>query len=103
MRPGRTGERPGGARGEDNAQLRAAKATLETAWLNLEFTRMNASVDGYVTTPDLRLGSQAVADQPTRTRAWSSDWNARTSSLTSFSGTPRSFNSIAPRTRVLSI
>jgi multidrug resistance efflux pump len=53
-----------GAPGEDNAQLRAAKAALETAELNLEFTRMEASVDGYVTNLDLRLGSQAVANQP---------------------------------------
>jgi multidrug resistance efflux pump len=53
-----------GAPGEDNAQLRAAKAALETAKLNLEFTRMKASVDGYVTNLNLRLGSQAVANQP---------------------------------------
>jgi len=53
-----------GAPGEDNAQLRAAKAALETAKLNREFTQMNASVDGYVTNLNLRLGSQAVANQP---------------------------------------
>ena len=53
-----------GARGEDNAQLRAAKAALETARLNLEFTKVKASVDGYVTNLNLRLGSQAVANQP---------------------------------------
>jgi multidrug resistance efflux pump len=53
-----------GAPGEDNAQLRAAKAALETAELNLEFTRIKASVDGYVTNLNLRLGSQAVANQP---------------------------------------
>jgi multidrug resistance efflux pump len=53
-----------GAPGEDNAQLRAAKAALETAKLDLEFTRMKASVDGYVTNLNLRLGSQAVANQP---------------------------------------
>lgn len=53
-----------GAPGEDNAQLRAAKAALETAKLNLEFTQVRASVDGYVTNLDLRLGSQAVANQP---------------------------------------
>jgi multidrug resistance efflux pump len=53
-----------GAPGEDNAQMRAAKAALETAKLNLEFTRMKASVDGYVTNLNLRLGSQAVANQP---------------------------------------
>jgi multidrug resistance efflux pump len=53
-----------GAPGEDNAQVRTAKAALETARLNLEFTRMTASVDGYVTNLNLRLGSQAVANQP---------------------------------------
>ena len=53
-----------GAPGEDNAQLRAAKAALETAQLNLEFTQVRASVDGYVTNLTLRLGSQAVANQP---------------------------------------
>jgi multidrug resistance efflux pump len=53
-----------GAPGEENAQLRAAKAALQTAELNLEFTRVTASVDGYVTNLNLRLGSQAVANQP---------------------------------------
>jgi multidrug resistance efflux pump len=53
-----------GATGEDNAQLRAAKAAVKTAMLNLEFTHMKASVDGYVTNLQLRLGSQAVANQP---------------------------------------
>jgi multidrug resistance efflux pump len=53
-----------GASGEDNAQLRGAKAALETAKLNLDFTRVEASVDGYVTNLNLRLGSQAVANQP---------------------------------------
>ena len=53
-----------GAPGEENAQLRAAKAALKTAELNLEFTRVRASVDGYVTNLNLRLGSQAVANQP---------------------------------------
>jgi len=53
-----------GAPGEDNARLRAAKAALEEAELNLEFTQVKASVDGYVTNLELRLGSQTVADQP---------------------------------------
>ncbi len=53
-----------GAPGEDNAQLRGAKAALKTAKLNLEFTQLKASVDGYVTNLNLRLGSQAVANQP---------------------------------------
>jgi multidrug resistance efflux pump len=49
-----------GAPGEDNAQLRAAKAAVESAELDLEFTQVKASVDGYVTNLALRLGSQAV-------------------------------------------
>ncbi len=53
-----------GASGEYNAKLRAAKAELETAKLNLTFTEVRASVDGYVTNLNLRLGSQAVANQP---------------------------------------
>ncbi|GFK93928.1 Multidrug resistance protein MdtN [Fundidesulfovibrio magnetotacticus] len=53
-----------GPLGEDNPQLRAARAALEDARLNLEFTRQQASVDGYVTNLNLRLGSQAVANQP---------------------------------------
>jgi len=53
-----------GAPGEENAQLRGAKAEVETARLNLEFTRVEAPVDGYVTNLNLRLGSTAVANKP---------------------------------------
>jgi multidrug resistance efflux pump len=53
-----------GALGDSNAQIRAAKASLRQAELNLEFTRVRAPVDGYVTNLRLRLGSQAVANQP---------------------------------------
>ncbi len=53
-----------GATGDDNAQLRGAKAQLETAKLNLGFAEVRASVDGYVTNLNLRLGSQAVVNQP---------------------------------------
>ncbi len=42
----------------------AAQAALENAQLDLEFTRVKAPVDGYVTNLNLRLGSQAVANQP---------------------------------------
>jgi multidrug resistance efflux pump len=49
---------------DDNAQLRGAKAALETGQLNLDCTRVKASVDGYITNLNLRLGSQAVANQP---------------------------------------
>jgi len=41
-----------------------ALAEMEAARLDLEFTQVKASVDGYVTNLKLRLGSQAVANQP---------------------------------------
>jgi multidrug resistance efflux pump len=53
-----------GAPGEENAKIRAAEAAVREAELNLEFTEVRASVDGYVTNLNLRLGSQAVANQP---------------------------------------
>jgi multidrug resistance efflux pump len=53
-----------GAPGDQNAQVRLAKAKVRSAELNLEFTRKKAPVDGYVTNLNLRLGSQAVANQP---------------------------------------
>jgi len=45
------------------AKVLAAQAALEEAELNLEFTRVKAPVDGYVTNLNLRPGSQAVANQ----------------------------------------
>jgi multidrug resistance efflux pump len=59
-----TGSPGKAASGQDAAKLRGAGAALETAQLNLEFARVEASVDGYVTNLHLRLGSQAVANQP---------------------------------------
>ena len=53
-----------GAEGADNARLRSAKAARETAELNLEFTEVRASVDGFITNLQLRLGSQAVSNTP---------------------------------------
>ena len=53
-----------GALGDSNPQLRAAVAAVQQAALNLEFTRVRAPVDGYITNLNLRLGSQAVANQP---------------------------------------
>lgn len=50
--------------GKTNPQIRAAVAAVRQAELNLEFTKVKAPVDGYVTNLDLRLGSQAVANQP---------------------------------------
>jgi multidrug resistance efflux pump len=41
-----------------------AQADRENARLDLEFTEVRASVDGFVTNLDLRIGSQAVANQP---------------------------------------
>jgi multidrug resistance efflux pump len=53
-----------GAPGDANASIREAQAAMRQAELNLEFTRVKAPVDGYVTNLNLRLGSQAVANQP---------------------------------------
>lgn len=53
-----------GAPGKDNPSIRLAATALEQARLNLEFTQVRAPVDGYVTNLNLRLGSQAVANQP---------------------------------------
>ncbi len=56
--------------GKQNAQRKAeaavlsADASLKNAQLNLEFTQVRAPVDGYVTNLNLRLGSQAVVNQP---------------------------------------
>jgi len=53
-----------GAIGDSNPQIRAALAAFKQAELNLEFTRVLAPVDGYVTNLNLRIGSQAVTNQP---------------------------------------
>ena len=53
-----------GATGDDNAELRAAQAALREAELDLSFTKVRASVDGYISNLQIRLGSQAVANQP---------------------------------------
>ena len=49
---------------DQNAKVRLAKSKVRSAELNLEFTQQKAPVDGYVTNLNLRLGSQAVANQP---------------------------------------
>jgi multidrug resistance efflux pump len=46
------------------ASLAQAQAALRQAELDLEFTQIKAPVDGYVTNLNLRLGSNAVANQP---------------------------------------
>ena len=53
-----------GATGDDNASYRASLASLRQAELDLEFTKVRAPVAGYVTNLNLRVGSQAVANQP---------------------------------------
>ncbi|KGJ05328.1 Multidrug resistance efflux pump [Paracoccus halophilus] len=53
-----------GGEGESNERIRGAAAQLENARLDLEFTTVRASRDGYVTNLGLRVGSQAVANQP---------------------------------------
>ena len=52
-----------GAVGDSNAQVRKSAAAVRQAELNLEFTQVKAPVDGYITNLNLRLGSQAVANQ----------------------------------------
>ena len=53
-----------GAPGEDNPRLRRAAADLEIAQLNLDFTKVWAPTDGYVTNLRLGVGDSAAANQP---------------------------------------
>lgn len=53
-----------GSLGENNAQIKAAIAAVRIAELNLEFTKIKAPVDGFITNLNLRLGSQTVVNQP---------------------------------------
>ena len=53
-----------GAPGPDNPRLRRAAADLESAQLNLNFTKIWAPTDGYVTNLQLHVGDSAVANQP---------------------------------------
>ncbi len=53
-----------GSLGQNNERIRAAAAAVKNAQLNMEFTTVRASRDGYVTNLNLRVGSQAVANQP---------------------------------------
>jgi multidrug resistance efflux pump len=53
-----------GAPGEANPRLRRAGADLELAEENLNFTKVWAPVDGYITNLQLRVGDSAVANQP---------------------------------------
>ena len=53
-----------GLPGKQNASYLAALAAYEQAKLNYEFTTIKAPVDGYITNLNIRLGSQAVTNQP---------------------------------------
>jgi multidrug resistance efflux pump len=53
-----------GAPGGANPRLRRAEADLELAQLNLNFTKVGAPVDGYITNLQSRVGDSAVANQP---------------------------------------
>ncbi|WP_320172373.1 HlyD family secretion protein [Maridesulfovibrio sp.] len=53
-----------GASGKANPLLRQELARWEQARLNLEFTKVRAPVDGYITNLNIRQGSLAVANQP---------------------------------------
>lgn len=53
-----------GELGAANPNIRAARAALQEAQLNVEFARVTAPVAGYVTNLNLRIGSHAVANQP---------------------------------------
>ena len=53
-----------GVLGEHNPRLRRAAADLEIAQLNLDFTKVWAPTDGYVTNLRLGVGDSAVAHQP---------------------------------------
>jgi len=49
---------------ESLAKIDTLKEKLNTAKLNLTFTKVYASVDGYVSNINFQIGSQAVANQP---------------------------------------
>src|SRR5262249_44355276 len=53
-----------GTLGEANPRLRRAEADLELAELNLNFTKVSAPVDGYITNLQVQVGDSAVANQP---------------------------------------
>ena len=53
-----------GVIGEHNPRLRRAAADLEIAQLNLDFTKVWAPTDGYVTNLRLGVGDSATAEKP---------------------------------------
>ncbi|RLA45818.1 MAG: efflux transporter periplasmic adaptor subunit [Gammaproteobacteria bacterium] len=46
------------------SQIDVAQETLRSAKLNLSYTRVHASVEGYVSNVDFQIGTQAVASTP---------------------------------------
>lgn len=53
-----------GARGDQNARVRAAAAALTAAELELSFTRVVAPVSGWISNCDLRAGAMVIAERP---------------------------------------
>lgn len=53
-----------GETGENNAMIRQARASLNLAELNYEFTEVRAPVSGHVTNLSLRLGNEVAASHP---------------------------------------
>jgi multidrug resistance efflux pump len=53
-----------GVMGDANPRLRRAEADLKIAEEDLNFTKVWAPVDGYITNLQLRVGDSAVANQP---------------------------------------
>lgn len=49
---------------ESLLKIKASEEKLKSAKLNLSYTRVAASVDGFVSNLDIRTGTQAVANQP---------------------------------------
>lgn len=49
---------------ESLLQIKSAEEQLKSARLNLSFTKVYATVDGFVSNLDIRNGTQAVANQP---------------------------------------
>lgn len=49
---------------ESLLQIKSAEEQLKSARLNLGYTKVYASVDGFVSNLDIRDGTQAVANQP---------------------------------------
>ncbi|BAJ00572.1 HlyD family secretion protein [Shewanella violacea] len=49
---------------EAKLKIKAAEQQLKAAKMNLAFTKVYASVDGYVSNIDIQLGTQAVMNQP---------------------------------------